>query len=505
MSKAGRGLPFTYDIPYDSTIWSPTVSGSTTSWGPQYALTPMGWPTFNPNVGVVGGSIQCGTTLSRTQLGGACNVDPADPSQPPVIWAGTQYNYSNYAYVDPKGTSHAFPSAVAIYVGNASPSCPYGGGPSNPTGTTNYTSVDGFTLAIVENSSGVLPNVTNKAGKNVTPSSGTCGSAPYAGTYIDANGNEISQNCGVFTDTLGQTALTITGNTPSPVTFTATNYGGSSVSTLEYESVTVRTNFGCFGVSEYGPTATYLPSEITLADGRSYSFTYETTPGYAGDVTGRIASVTLPTGGKISYTYTGGSNGINCADGSTSGLTRTVVDNINPSQTTTYARSYPTSGEMQTTITYPTYASVQNQTVITFSGNGLTSYEVARQIYTGSSTSGTLMETILDLLPIEHKQLRHRGGHQWRYCIRRQLYQRQHHLESHCLESMAQQHRHHIWNPNRIRYGPESLVERSLRLRKQRNGQAIDNCPANYSLYLRVLHNWLREHPLSPGLPPRLR
>jgi hypothetical protein len=40
-------------------------------------------------------------------------------------------------------------------------------------------------------------------------------------------------------------------------------------------------------------------------------------------VTGRIASVTLPTGGEVSYTYTGGSNGIE-SDGSPSGLTRTL-------------------------------------------------------------------------------------------------------------------------------------------------------------------------------------
>ena len=37
--------------------------------------------------------------------------------------------------------------------------------------------------------------------------------------------------------------------------------------------------------------------------------------------------MTLPTGGYIKYSYSGGSNGITCADGSTATLTREVNDN----------------------------------------------------------------------------------------------------------------------------------------------------------------------------------
>src|SRR5260370_9474433 len=80
-------------------------------------------------------------------------------------------------------------------------------------------------------------------------------------------------------------------------------------------------------MAEYGPPSNSLVSEIDLPDGSKYSFTYEPTPGVSGHVTGRLASVTLPTGGAITYTYTGGSSGnITCADGSASGLQRYTPD-----------------------------------------------------------------------------------------------------------------------------------------------------------------------------------
>lgn len=49
--------------------------------------------------------------------------------------------------------------------------------------------------------------------------------------------------------------------------------------------------------------------------------------------------MTLPTGGSISYSYSGGSNGITCADGTTATLTRAVNDNIGHNSQWTYAHS----------------------------------------------------------------------------------------------------------------------------------------------------------------------
>ncbi|MGH9446887.1 MAG: hypothetical protein ACRD3O_14315 [Terriglobia bacterium] len=132
----------------------------------------------------------------------------------------------------------------------------------------------------------------------------------------------------------------------------------------------MRTNFGCSGITEFGATSESLVREIELADGTSYAFTYEPTPGYSGDVTGRIASVTLPTGGEITYSYSGGSNGINCADGSTATLTRTTPDGA-----WTYARGVSAG---TTTVTDPE----GNKTVYNFQGI----YPTEEQIYEGSGT-----------------------------------------------------------------------------------------------------------------------
>jgi RHS repeat-associated protein len=94
-----------------------------------------------------------------------------------------------------------------------------------------------------------------------------------------------------------------------------------------------------------------------------------------------VASVTLPTGGKISYSYSGGNNGINCSDGSTPTLTRTTPDG-----TWTYAQVKGTGSVTTTTVTDPQ----GNQTVISF----LAGYETQREVYQGLTTSGTLLRTI---------------------------------------------------------------------------------------------------------------
>ena len=63
---------------------------------------------------------------------------------------------------------------------------------------------------------------------------------------------------------------------------------------------------------EYGPVSTSLVNTISFPDGSAYQLSYEPTPGNTANVTGRLASVTLPAGGVIQYAYSGGSNGIVC-------------------------------------------------------------------------------------------------------------------------------------------------------------------------------------------------
>jgi RHS repeat-associated protein len=167
----------------------------------------------------------------------------------------------------------------------------------------------------------------------------------------DRNGNQITYTAstGVFKDTLNTTVLTVTGTAPNPVSMSYTPPAGGSASvTITYRTYTVATNFGASGISESHASSTALVDTITLADNTKYIFTYEPTPSVPSSgactplagtyqnycVTARIASVSLPTGGSISYGYLGGANGINGVDGSTATLTRTVSDGTTSNQWT---------------------------------------------------------------------------------------------------------------------------------------------------------------------------
>jgi len=174
--------------------------------------------------------------------------------------------------------------------------------------------------------------------------------------------------------------------------------------TVSYRQYNIKTNFGCTGAystNEYSATGVNLVDKVTLPDGRYYQFQYEPTPGFSGYYTGRPSSIKLPAGGTITYQYTGTNNGVSCIDSGASGLTRTVSDGTS-SNTWTYSRT-PSGSTSSTIVTAPSYddgqhGSVQNDTVYTFlNGNpdSYNFYEIKRQTYAGSHTSGTLLQTIL--------------------------------------------------------------------------------------------------------------
>src|SRR5208337_1979346 len=145
--------------------------------------------------------------------------------------------------------------------------------------------------------------------------------------------------------------------------------GNQATVTMNYTPYTVQTNFGCSGITEYGATSQNLVSSISLPDTTSYTITYEVTPGDSHNphyVTGRVASLQLPTGGTISYAYSGGSNGITCADGSTATLARTTPDG-----TWTYAQTQ-NGAASTTTLTDP------QSNVTTYNFQGI--YETERQV-----------------------------------------------------------------------------------------------------------------------------
>lgn len=367
--KAGRGTSFTYDLSYDSSVWYLVTSGGTTSWQP---VTNFGWR----------GQTEAATGYISYQSG---LYYPEDCTVETV--------YNNFVYHDNFGLQHSFGGSISNH------GCDF---PSSQTLLARDAS--GLTLTISATYGGVVSaHLTSSFGAITNPPLLTTSGS---GNVTDRNGNQFTiDGSGHFYDTLSSTtaALTVAGTPPSNTTFTYSAPSASASYTMKYTTKSIRTNFGCSSITDYGingTTTASLVTEIDLPDYNAttnpnsrYTFTYEPTPGHTGFVTGRLATVTLPTGGSITYTYTGGSSGnITCADGSTPGLTRVLSDGASWSATWTYARTPGAGAAYTTTVTDPerdTLAPSGNQTVIQFQGI----YETERQIYQGLA-SGTLLQTI---------------------------------------------------------------------------------------------------------------
>jgi RHS repeat-associated protein len=337
LHKPGRGLPFNFDLTYDSSFWQPVSVNGTIYWEP---ITTAGWGGSSVNVGFLA---YAGEIIS-----------------------GVVY-YCSFVYYDGFGTAHPF-QGCAEYNSNNGQDFPL---TSIVTDGSGYTiKVDAFSATFqltASDGSLIFPQNAPVLGGSVSP-----------GSVLDRNGNEISvDSSGNFKDTLGVVALKVSGGSPNPYVLSYTSPAGPSAFTVTFKPYTVQTNFHCSGIHEYSAQSASLVDRLTLPDGTFYQFSYEPTPSFPTNTTGRLASVILPTGGQISYTYTGGTNGIECTDGSTSGLTRQTPDG-----TWTYSRALGTGAASTTTITDPQ----GNVTVVHFQGI----FETQRQIYQGSTT---LLET----------------------------------------------------------------------------------------------------------------
>jgi RHS repeat-associated protein len=363
LHKQGRGIPFIYDLSYDSAaVWSPVTVGSATTWTPQSG---WGWPAARTAVGYITAPIVFSFTV------------PCNPIKHTTV-TDTSRVYAGY--VDIHGTLH-HASGLSTFTITGDPACT--NGQTNGLATTDDGS--GYTISIpYGNSSSIVATVTSKSGAKLTAPIGV-GNATVA---EDNNGNEITFNSafGQFFDTLSAATpvLTVTGT--SPVDYTYTPPSGTPVSlVVSYKSYPVQTHFQCSTVTDYGassPIYNNLVDKVTLADGSFYQFTYEPTITGSQNVTGRIASVTLPTGGTISYAYTGNNGGINCADGSTLGFNRTTPDSVtswqysrsgsNPNWTTTVI------DPLNNTITYTMYEVVSTTTNGQASQSTYTYYETNR-------------------------------------------------------------------------------------------------------------------------------
>ncbi|HET7205551.1 MAG TPA: hypothetical protein VFI95_03130, partial [Terriglobales bacterium] len=354
--KAGVGMPFDYSLQYDNSIWSPvtqTVNGvTTTSW--QFT---NGWSAVDASVF---GSMKY------------------------FVFAGipgfAQCPQTTAWYTDPSGTVHPFPGTTI----STESSC----GPLQKTVTAADGSGYVLTLQGTDVSGETLPpkfiSMLDKSGNSIVP--------PYPPSITDPNGNSISEvtpSTGgfSFTDTLGANVLTVSIPGSNPVKYSYPGPGGAGALetvSVNYSTYTVATKFACSGISEYPATSQNLISSIQLPDGTQYTLKYEPTPLMANAVTGRLREIDLPTGGQITYSYSGGNKGINCSDGSTATLTRTEI----PGGIWIYSHSPAPSGSA---ISHTNLVNADNnETDYTFSGI----YETQRLLFHGNGTSKTLLRTV---------------------------------------------------------------------------------------------------------------
>ena len=365
-SRSGRALPFSYNLPINNAGWT---------------------PVYNPGLGK---SVWQPSTFDSTfGVAEATGVVSFSTSAAECVVTGTHTlainEYSNFSYAEPNGTSHSY--KLTLYSSGCPKGHPTSGSATDTTGST-------LTFAVRGSPATYTASITLPDGRVVVPpvnGVACCGYAAGNGpayTATDSNGNQIivngqgdTNNLVSVVDTQGTTVLSSSGTAPSPVSFTYTSPSGTAASvTMSYKAYNVQTDVGCSTVNEFGPESFSLLDRVTLPDSSYYQFGYEpTTPGSA-NVTGRIAFVRLPTGGTISYAYTGGdtNKGWFCASGQTAGLVRTTPDGT--WKYTLSGSQYGSATNTTTTVTDP----LNNQTVYTFDGE----YITQRQVYAGSA-SGT--------------------------------------------------------------------------------------------------------------------
>src|SRR5579872_6143903 len=123
----------------------------------------------------------------------------------------------------------------------------------------------------------------------------------------DRNGNYISSSTNGaetdWTDSAGRLALKVITGTSSIQYEFLDPTGAYQTTTLNLETINVKTAFGCSGVVEFTGPAT-VPASIVLPNNQQYQFTYEPSPGNSGYYTARLQRVTLPTLAAIMSTTT---------------------------------------------------------------------------------------------------------------------------------------------------------------------------------------------------------
>jgi hypothetical protein len=382
LNNPGRGLNMTYNLSYDSSIWYPVASGSITSWQPANSY---GWQ------GLAGANIG-NITYTMSYSSGTCGQYGQGSYQ---VWS-----FNNVIYTDQDGTSHNSSAGGSYISSTGGIACPPSG--ANPPGTMQapFSDGSGLTAYYSVNPGYMTIYIVTATGTTLYP---PINAGPSTTLETDSNGNEITSTNGAYTDTLGNASiLKVVGQAPEIDISYLTPAGSYATYKVTYKQYNIHTYFQCNSINEYTAQNVSLVDKVTLPDSTFYQFSYEQTydPSYPGYYSGRIASVTLPTGGTITYSYAGGNqnHGIECMDGSTAGMTRT----LSPGGQWTYARTLvsgtsPNGSKWTTTVADPS----GNNSVFNFAEDANTNsgaynlYPTQRQVYQGSVSPSNLLLTTL--------------------------------------------------------------------------------------------------------------
>jgi RHS repeat-associated protein len=320
--------------------------------------------------------------------------------------------FSQFVLVDNLGSGHPFAPLTICFQG-ALTGCAQSGVVTTIDGS-GYTMVGSCTTS---NCTLTVYDVSGNmfAGNQTNPAAG------FSSNATDPNGNKITtvysipQNyaSGVFTwsgptDTAGTSSLTAYSTygeiyaNPMTESYSYVDAAGTTVSysvgwtNFGFPSVDV----GCTNWINGSPILWNFPTTITLPDTSTIQLAYEQNALSPGKITGRIGSITLPTGGVITYTYPS----TNCSDGTPATMTRTTSDG-----TWTYTHLPGTgctnsgcSTPIQTTVKDP----AGNNTVYTFapatcqvwscsnlSWGHTFVYLIEKQVYNGAITPANLLFT----------------------------------------------------------------------------------------------------------------
>lgn len=359
------GTPSTY--PY---TWSVITAD-----GDYHLLQPI--PGSNPYVDMMSNGTSCyynsmtATTIDGTGITLKVTVNPNTLN----VYGPSGEHFT--------GTPAGLPGTLSFnvnsfYDSNGNSLSQQGGGGLNTTTTEAITTL-GMQVVTVANIVGFNPPVAalidtgaNQEVVNVLSIQDPAFKAYFTKTH--ASGVPVV-TVNEYTDSLGLSALSYETYPSQIASWTDVNGGRPQVS-MSQISLIQDTAFGCPSPNEDWTLNTipaYYMSGVSYANGTSLGITYEQTPGKSASyTTGRITGLTLPTGGTVSFTYTG----FQCTY-----LEPTTFKRITSDGTWTYTWTPTTTGNT-TTVVDP----AGNATVYTFQQTLSGPFLTSKVVNQGAST-----------------------------------------------------------------------------------------------------------------------